>query len=145
LWNGNTANPAMNSGNHVMLIGDLGIWLYEDLGGIKADPQMPGFKHIIMRPVPVGGLTWVKAAHLSPYGWIKSEWHTNTGEFAWHVEIPANTTATLYLPAAGARYVMEGGVALKKANGVKYVHTRDGRVIVNVASGDYDFVCKNSQ
>ena len=38
LWNGDTADPAMNSGNHVMLVGDLGIWLYENLAGIKPDP-----------------------------------------------------------------------------------------------------------
>ena len=54
LWNGDTADPAMNSGNHVMLVGDLGIWLYENLAGIKPDPEQPGFKHIIMRPEPVG-------------------------------------------------------------------------------------------
>jgi alpha-L-rhamnosidase len=145
LWNGNTADPGMNSGNHVMLIGDLGIWLYEDLAGIKPDPEMPGFKHIIMRPVPVGDLKYVKAAHLSPYGWVRSEWHKNGNEFDWHVEIPANTTATLYLLAASARDVTESGVALKKTNGVKYVHTRDGRVVVNVESGEYDFVCKNTE
>ena len=56
LWNGDTADPAMNSGNHVMLVGDLGIWLYENLAGIKPDPEQPGFKHIIMRPEPVGDL-----------------------------------------------------------------------------------------
>ena len=55
LWNGDTADPAMNSGNHVMLVGDLGIWLYENLAGIKPDPEQPGFKHIIMRPTPVRG------------------------------------------------------------------------------------------
>ena len=53
LWNGDTADPAMNSGNHVMLVGDLGIWLYEYVAGIKPDPEQPGFKHIIMRPEPV--------------------------------------------------------------------------------------------
>src|SRR5215469_15978065 len=74
LWNGNTADPTMNSGNHVMLIGDLLIWLYEDLAGIKSDPAQPGFKHIFMRPTPVGDLTWVNATHNSPYGKISSEW-----------------------------------------------------------------------
>lgn len=29
LWNGDTADPAMNSGNHVMQIGDLNVWFYE--------------------------------------------------------------------------------------------------------------------
>ncbi len=53
LWNGDTADPAMNSGNHVMLVGDLGIWLYEYLAGIRPDPEQPGFKHILIRPFPV--------------------------------------------------------------------------------------------
>ena len=52
LWNGDTADPAMNSGNHVMLVGDLLIWLKEYVAGIKPDPDQPGFKHIIMRPKP---------------------------------------------------------------------------------------------
>ena len=74
LWNGDTADPAMNSGNHVMLVGDLVIWLYENLAGIKSDPAQPGFKHIIMKPTLVGGLKFVKATHRSPYGLISSEW-----------------------------------------------------------------------
>ncbi|MDE3167686.1 MAG: family 78 glycoside hydrolase catalytic domain, partial [Acidobacteriota bacterium] len=48
LWNGDTADPAMNSGNHVMQIGDLGVWMYEDLAGIRPDPDDPGFHHILL-------------------------------------------------------------------------------------------------
>src|SRR5581483_7639609 len=54
LWNGDTADPAMNSGNHVMLVGDLVVWMYEYLAGIRGDPEKPGFKHIILKPQPVG-------------------------------------------------------------------------------------------
>ncbi|MCC6397083.1 MAG: family 78 glycoside hydrolase catalytic domain, partial [Bacteroidetes bacterium] len=57
LWNGDSADPAMNSGNHVMLVGDLVIWLYENLAGLKGDPGNPGFKHIVMQPTPVGDLS----------------------------------------------------------------------------------------
>jgi hypothetical protein len=84
LWNGNTADPAMNSGNHVMLVGDLGIWLYENLAGIKPDPEQPGFKHIIMRPEPVGDLQFVKASHRSPYGLIASDWQKQGDVFRWN-------------------------------------------------------------
>ena len=48
LWNGNTANPAMNSGNHVMLLGDLLPWCYENAAGIRSDREKTGFKHIIL-------------------------------------------------------------------------------------------------
>ena len=63
LWNGDTADPAMNSGNHVMQIGDLAVWMYEYLAGIRSDPEKPGFKHIIIHPYPAGDLTFVKASH----------------------------------------------------------------------------------
>lgn len=96
LWNGNTADPTMNSGNHVMLVGDLVLWFYEYLAGIA--PASPGFKTIQMQPHPVGDLTFVKASHNSPYGLIASEWRRTDGKFDWRIEIPANTTATVIVP-----------------------------------------------
>ena len=42
LWNGNTANPGMNSQNHVMLLGDLLIWYYENLAGIRSRQNRSG-------------------------------------------------------------------------------------------------------
>jgi alpha-L-rhamnosidase len=145
LWNGDTANPAMNSGNHVMLVGDLAIWLYEDLAGIKADPEQPGFKHIIMQPTPVGDLKFVRATHLSPYGWISSEWHWEGDQFDWQIKIPANTTATVYLPVQNVEAVTESGRPLAGANGVKFLRVEDGRVVVDVQSGAYHFVCKDTK
>jgi alpha-L-rhamnosidase len=145
LWNGDTANPAMNSGNHVMLVGDLAIWLYEDLAGIKPDPEQPGFKHIIMQPTPVGDLKFVRATHLSPYGWISSEWHWEGDQFDWQIKIPANTMATVYLPVQNVEAVTESGQPLAGANGVKFLRVEDGRVVVDVQSGAYHFVCKDTK
>ena len=96
LWNGNTADPTMNSGNHVMLVGDLVVWFYEYLAGIA--PASPGFKTIKMQPHPVGDLTFVKATHNSPYGKISSEWQRDGYKFDWQIEIPANTTAGVTIP-----------------------------------------------
>lgn len=144
LWNGDTADPAMNSGNHVMLIGDLAIWLYEDLAGIKPDPQQPGFKHIIMRPLPVGYLKYVKASHRSPYGWIRSEWHQEENEFDWHIDIPANSTATIYLPTSHAESVTEDNQTLDKATGIRLINTTEGGpVAATLEPGSYNFVCED--
>jgi alpha-L-rhamnosidase len=144
LWNGDTADPAMNSGNHVMLIGDLAIWMYENLAGIKPDPQQPGFKHIIMRPLPIGDLKYVKAAHQSPYGWIRSEWHQEENEFDWHIEIPANTTANIYLPTSHAESVTEDNQTLDKARGVKLINSTEGGPVAAVLEpGSYNFVCED--
>ena len=132
LWNGNTADPAMNSGNHVMLIGDFVVWLYEDLAGIKTDAAQPGFKHIIMKPIPVEGLTFAKATHKSPYGLISSEWHKTGNQFDWQIEIPANATATVYVPASRLQNV--------QANEEKPVRFENGRAIFELGSGKYHFV-----
>ena len=142
LWNGNTADPAMNSGNHVMLVGDLVIWFYETLAGIAPDPARPGFKHIIMRPQPVGDLTFVKASHRSPYGIIKSEWKRKDGTFAWDITVPANTTATVYVPAARSSVVTERGKPLAKSKGVKVLRTEPGAVVLAVESGEYRFAAR---
>jgi alpha-L-rhamnosidase len=143
LWNGNTAEPSMNSGNHVMLVGDLAIWLYEHLAGIAPDDAQPGFKHIIMKPHPVGDLTWVKASHRSPYGLISSEWSTSGGKFVWKIQVPPNTTATVYVPASSLGAVSEGGNFIGATNQrVEFVKMENGRAVFHVGSGKYNFVNK---
>jgi alpha-L-rhamnosidase len=142
LWNGNTADPAMNSGNHVMLLGDLVIWYYEDLAGIKSDPSNPAFKHIIMKPYPAGGLKFVKASYLSMYGPIKSEWHKSNNQFSWDINIPANTSATIYLPAEKVGDVTESGNETSKDNGVKFIKLENGRAVYEIGSGNYHFISK---
>ena len=108
LWNGDTADPAMNSGNHVMLLGDLIIWFYEYLGGIKCDEGSVAYKKIRLEPSLPDGLDFVKASYDSPYGRIVSNWNKSEGVFRWHVEIPANTTALVCLPDGSSENVGSG-------------------------------------
>jgi alpha-L-rhamnosidase len=142
LWNGNTADPAMNSGNHVMLVGDLVIWFYEYLAGIRPDPADPAFKHIIMKPYPVGDLSFVKATHRSPYGSIASEWHKKGEQFAWKITVPANTSATVYVPAKSVDSVTESGKPVIRSRGVQFLRIEDGRAVFGVRAGDYQFVSR---
>ena len=96
LWNGNTADPAMNSGNHVMLLGDLILWEYEYLGGIRA--LEPGYKKIQLKPYPIDGLDFVNCAYNSVSGRIESNWKRNGNHFEWEIVIPANTEAEVWVP-----------------------------------------------
>ena len=98
LWNGDTGDPAMNSGNHVMLLGDLIIWYYEYLGGIR--PLAPGYSKIMLKPYPIKGLDYVNCSYQSVSGLIKSKWKRNGNGFEWEILIPANTTAEVWLPTA---------------------------------------------
>jgi alpha-L-rhamnosidase len=142
LWNGNTADPTMNSHNHVMLVGDFVIWLYEYVAGIAPDDANPGFKHLVMRPHPVGGLEWVKCSFRSSYGLVKSEWQKEGNAFHWQVTVPPNTTATAYVPAKDADTITEGGKSAQDADGVKFVRTENGRAVFELTSGSYRFESK---
>jgi alpha-L-rhamnosidase len=138
LWNGNTAAAHMNSQNHVMMLGDLLVWFYEDLAGIKSSPDQPGFKHIVMKPVMVKGLDFVKASHQSPYGTINSAWQNSAGTFKWDMTIPANTTARIYIPARSTNHVREGGKPIAAA-GIRFIKMEGDRAVYEIGSGNYSF------
>ena len=138
LWNGNTADPSMNSQNHVMLLGDLMIWYYENLGGIKA--SAPGFKQLIMKPDFVQGLTHVDASYNSAYGIVKSNWTKTTGHFEWTITLPPNTTAQVYIPAENVGQLRESGQKLKDAEGVRFIRMEGSKALVGIGSGEYKFM-----
>jgi len=140
LWNGDTADAGMNSRNIVMLIGDLNIWLHEYVAGIRPDPAAPGFQKIIIKPEVTGSLTWARAQYASIHGLIRSEWHRAGGKFDLRVTIPANTTATVYLPANDLATISESGEALVKAAGVHAFNMSGDRAELEIGSGDYHFV-----
>ncbi len=139
LWNGNTADPAMNSGNHVMQIGDLAVWMYEYLAGIRTDPEQPGFRHAIIHPYPAGDLSFVKATHKTMYGPLASSWKREKGQFTLDVTVPANTTATVWVPTKDAASVMESGKKVAEVKGIKFVRSEAGAAIFEVPSGTYSF------
>jgi len=141
LWNGNTADPAMNSQNHVMLLGDLLIWYYENMAGIKSNPQTPGFKQILMKPDFNAGLTYVNASYESIYGTIKSEWKKSKTKLDWKITIPANSTALVYLPASEASAVTVDNQKLDKAFSTSY-KLEHNSLVLTLSSGSYSIAVK---
>ena len=87
----------MNSFNHYAY-GCVCQWLWERVAGIAADPAQPGFKHIIMRPIPDKRLGYLKASYLSTAGLIKSAWKYEGNQWHWTFTIPKGCTATVTLP-----------------------------------------------
>ena len=134
-------NPGMNSFNHYSL-GSCGKWLFDTVAGIGLDPQQPGYKHIIIHPRVGGGLTWAKASLRSIHGPIVSSWTAKEGVFTLDVTIPANTTATVYVPAARADAVQESGKPAAEAEGVKFLRAERGEAVYEVQSGTYRFTSR---
>jgi alpha-L-rhamnosidase len=129
---------SFGSQNHFML-GQLNEWFFHDLAGIAFDPTQPGFKNIVIRPQPVGDITWVKCAYDSIHGPIALEWHKTDVHFTLHLTIPANTTATVYVPAKNLDTVTESGRAATKAEGVKFLRQENGWAVLETGSGNYQF------
>jgi len=112
-------------------------WFHESVGGIR--PAAPGFKRIELNPHGYEQLEWAEAQHDSLYGPIKSSWKNQGSEFTWEVSIPANTTATAYVPARSAETVSESGRPASSSPGVKFLRFEDGRAIYELQSGSYAF------
>ncbi|MDD4009977.1 MAG: family 78 glycoside hydrolase catalytic domain [Fermentimonas sp.] len=139
LWNGDTANPEMNSGNHVMLLGDFIPFGFENLAGIKSDQQQVAFKRIIMKPdFEIQNLSYVNSSYKTPYGEVKSNWKKDLKQLEWNITIPANSTAVVHFPLNGFN-IREAGKLLK--NGEGFLNIRKGRdsYICEIGSGDYLF------
>ncbi len=136
-----------SSQNHFML-GHIIEWFYRDLAGIGTDG--PGYQRILIKPAlfkPGSGsdpssVNWVRAAYTSVHGKIVVFWKRAGDRFELGAAIPANTTATIYLPAKDAASVTEGGRSLERASGVKVLRMEDGRAVLAVESGNYRFSVK---
>jgi hypothetical protein len=121
-----------SSQNHFML-GQIQEWFYHDLAGIQNAPGSAGFKEIVIAPQPVGDVTWAKASYNSIRGKIRSDWKRDASKFTLAVSIPANTTATVYVPAKSA-------AAVTKTGGATFLRMENGRAVFAIESGDYTFV-----
>ena len=93
-----------------------------------------------MKPYHLGDLNFVKASYLSMYGPVKSEWSLKNSQFCWDIEIPANTTATIYIPARQEEDVTESGRECSKSEEIKFVKIEDGRAVFEIGSGKYQFI-----
>lgn len=119
LWNGDRANPAMNSGNHVMLLGDLLTWCYQYLAGIrqsKGEGNTCGtaYQSLILQPsFGIQDCEWVNGSYETPYGKVVSQWKKTLQQLEWQVEIPANTTATICLPNGTKKEIGSGSYQFK--------------------------------
>ncbi|MBC7828297.1 MAG: family 78 glycoside hydrolase catalytic domain [Chitinophagaceae bacterium] len=130
--------PGMNSFNHYAY-GAIGDWMYRVVAGIDTHDSTPGYKRIRIKPHIGGKLTSAAADYRSNYGMISSHWSANDKKLQFHVEIPANTMATVYIPAANTDSVMENNKSLTGSKEIKLIGKEGDYVIVELGSGKYSF------
>ncbi len=101
-----------NSYNHPMQSGFAAVF-HESLGGIRPDPDQPGFRHFILKPCFLPGLDWAEAEHRSPFGMISSRWKREGGKVIWTVAVPAGSSAAVELPLYRSAEIMLNGRAVE--------------------------------
>ncbi len=131
-------DKGMNSFNHYA-IGAVAEWMYRVMLGINNDDSQPGYEHFVLHPIPGGGVTWVKGSYESIRGKIESSWRVDGTTFEENVTIPANTSATVYVPAKSLEQVTESGVPASRALGVRFVRMEGDAAVFYVESGKYTF------
>ncbi len=127
-----------SSNNHLML-GHIMEWFYSGLAGISQEDSSAAFKHIKIRPEPVGDITSAKGNFNSPYGWVISEWKKENGIFKLNIEIPVNADATVYLPAGATSKISVNSEDVKNSMQVKWIGYKDKKAVMKVGSGKYIF------
>lgn len=111
LWNGDTANPAMNSGNHVMLLGDLLTWCYQDLAGIKNAPGSIAYKKLLMKPdFTIQDLDSINCSYMTPQGMVTSKWTKTLNKLHWEVTLPSGVTADCVMPDGTVKQIAKSTV-----------------------------------
>ena len=128
----------MNSFNHYAY-GAIGDWMYRVMAGIDTDEKGVGYKQITIKPRLSSKMTKAEADYQTYYGNISSHWATNNGALTMSVEIPTNTTATIYIPAKSVESILENGKPLSAFKEIEVKGVVDGYVVVKTGSGKYLF------
>ncbi len=114
-------------------------WMYRCLAGIRPDLSGAGYKKLTIQPAIISKLTWVKSHYDSVYGRVESSWKKEGDSLTMEITIPANTTATVYIPARDVAGVTESGKPISKVKGVQFLRMENSDAIYVVGSGTYRF------
>ncbi|RFZ84098.1 alpha-L-rhamnosidase [Mucilaginibacter terrenus] len=130
--------PSMNSFNHYSY-GAIGDWMYRVMVGLDTYNDGPGYRHIKIMPHPGGGFTSASASLQTYYGKVSSGWKIDSGMLSLDVEIPVNTTASVYIPAKDATGIIADGKPLQNAKQFQPTYGKENYIMVELGSGAYHF------
>ena len=133
-------DPGMNSFAHYSF-GAVYQWMVENIGGIRSEGV--AYRHILIAPQLDNGtnnpVTHASTSLDTIRGRIATAWRRDGANLTLDVTIPANTTATVWVPARSGGKVTEGGRPAESSPGVKFLRREAGREVYAVAAGEYDF------
>ncbi|MBL7222907.1 MAG: family 78 glycoside hydrolase catalytic domain [Candidatus Brocadiae bacterium] len=125
--------------NHAALGAAIDEWFYWGLAGIRPDESAPGFERIIFKPYLPPGLQRARASLRTARGMVISDWRKEGDVAFLGVTVPANSSATVHIPAENPEQITESGVPAAEAPGVAQLRTENGETLFEVGSGAYRF------
>jgi alpha-L-rhamnosidase len=134
----------MNSFNHYAY-GAIGEWLYSRVAGIALNPESPGYKQFRLAPAFSSSLRYARAELASPHGLIRSAWRLTSGRLHWEVTVPANTSATLSLPATAPGSARVTSVSPSGARKFRPTLAKNDQLEIDLPSGVYRIEVRNPQ
>jgi alpha-L-rhamnosidase len=136
LWETWAASDNVYSKNHPMF-GSVDEWFYRSLLGIN--PGAPAFEKVIIHPQPAGRLRFAKGSYNSVRGLVGSSWRIEGRRLKLTVEIPANTSAEIWVPVRGEGNVTESGNPVATVKDIKLLRQEKGYFVYETGSGRYTF------
>lgn len=103
-WNSYTKEhgmgpQSMNSFNHYAY-GSVCGWIWKTMAGISADTNNPGFRNIVMKPVPDRRIGFIDAEYPTKHGVVKSAWKYEGDLWKWDFTVPEGCSADVSLPGS---------------------------------------------
>lgn len=130
--------PGMNSFNHYAY-GAIGDWMYRKMVGLDTYDDEPGYKHIKVMPHIGGNFSFASARLKTYYGVAAASWKLDKNNLSLDVEVPANTHATIFIPAADAASITENNMPISNSKDIKVGGKEEEYIKVDVGSGVYHF------
>ena len=127
------------SHNHCML-GHLYSWLFASVGGIDQTETSVAYKRLRINPQQVGDLHSAQVSLRGPYGLIRTDWNDTPERYTLTVEIPANSSAEVYLPTLDVQHISESGSPIAQNRQINVLRTEGAKSVLSVGSGLYRFV-----
>lgn len=136
-WENKTGGE-MNSHNHPMM-GSIGSWFYKYAIGITPAAGSNAFEAFIIKPTIFKALDFASGEYHSVKGIIKSAWRKEDECLFMDITIPANTTATVFIPAQHKNQITESGIEIDRVKEIKFIKTENDCWVFEVGSGTYYF------
>lgn len=129
------------SKNHVMM-GSIDAWFYKYIAGIQVDKKEPAFASFLVKPLLLDSLGFSKAHVETMRGSISTEWKKEKELLTLHVDVPFNTTATIFIPGSPTDELFESDIPIRQVKEIEDLGFKEGAFIFKVHSGNYLFTAK---